>query len=240
MTDVPAADRAVTSTDNRPPRHEMFAMALDDVRLEAGHFLDGKPIETKDQADKIGIILSKAREIKRDADAARKQDKAPFLEAERKVDADYKPVIDTADDIISAAQRPLTAWMEAEATRQRQEAEEARKQALAAQQAALEAQRASEGNVDATEAARKLQREADQATRAAGKLEKAKPNVAGESRAIGLRTYQVAEVTDRRALLEHVMVNDPDALTAFLAEYARLALPMQLPGVTIKTERKVA
>jgi hypothetical protein len=224
VTDIPAADRAVTSTDNRPPRHEMFAMALDDVRLEAGNFLDGQPIENKAQADKIGIIVSKARAIKRDADLARKEDKEPHLEAGRKVDADYKPVLETAEDIISAAQRPLTAWMEAEATRQRQEAEEARKAALQAQQAALEAQRASDGNVDATEAARKLQKDADGLTRQAARAEKAKPNVAGEGRAIGLRTYWKHEIADRRELLNWVAKNDAAALTAFLEEYARKAV----------------
>jgi hypothetical protein len=215
-------------------------MALEDVRMTASDFLDGSPVETKAQADAIGIIVSRARAIKRDADLARKQDKEPHLEAGRKVDADYKPVLETADDIISAAQRPLTAWMEAEAVRQRAEAEQARQAALAAQQQALDAQRASEGNVDATEAARKLQKDADSLTKVAARAEKAKPNVAGEGRSLGLRGHQVADLTDRRALLEWVMVNDPEPLTEWLSEYARKALPMQLPGVTIRTERRAA
>ena len=49
-----------------------------------------------------------------------------------------------------------------------------------------------------------------------------------------------SDATDRRALLEHVMRNDPDALTGWLAEYAQRALPAQLPGVTIRIERRAA
>lgn len=225
---------------NMPPRHEAFAMALDDVRLEAGNFLDGAAIETKQQADAIGVIVSKARQIRKDADAARKEEKEPHLEAGRKVDADFKPVLETADDIIKAAQKPLSAWMQAEEDRQRKIAGEARQKAIQAQQDALAAQRAADGNVDATEAARNLQRDADRATKEAAKLEKAKPSVAGETRAIGLRSYQVSEVHDHRALLEHVMRTDPEPLKAWLDDYARKSLPAQLPGVTIRTERRAA
>jgi hypothetical protein len=225
---------------NNPPRHEAFAMALDDVRLEAGSFLDGAPIETQGQADAIGIIVTRAKQIKKDADAARKEDKEPHLEAGRKVDADYRPVLETADDIISAGQKPLATWLQALEAKQRAEADEAREKALAALQAAVEAQRAAEGDVNATEAARDLQKQADQALKESKRADKAKPNVAGENRAIGLRSYKVATVTDRRALLEYVMRHDPEPLTNFLAEYAQRALPMQLPGVTVNTERKAA
>lgn len=242
MTEVPAADRVVASTDNMT-RAEAFSLSLEDVRMTASDFLDGKPIENKGQADKIGIIVSRARTLKADAEKARKEEKAPLLEACAAKDAEWRPITDAADDIIKAAQKPLTAWMEAEAARQRKEAEEARQAALQAQQQALEAQRASEGNVDATEAARKLQKDADRATREAAKLEKAKPNVAGENRAIGLRTYWTHEIADRRELLNWVAKNDAAALTAFLDEYARKAVASGvrwLPGVNITEERRVA
>jgi hypothetical protein len=47
-------------------------------------------------------------------------------------------------------------------------------------------------------------------------------------------------VTDYRALLLHIAGVDKPALDAFLDEYARKALPSQLPGVRIDTERSVA
>jgi hypothetical protein len=59
-------------------------------------------------------------------------------------------------------------------------------------------------------------------------------------RAIGLRSHQIAVVTCARDLLNHIARHDPEPLKAWLADYAQRALPMQLPGVTVETERKVA
>lgn len=224
---------------NNPPRPIAFAAALEDVRLEAGNWLDGAAVENQQQADAIGVILSRARQIKKDADAARKEDKEPHLAAGRAVDASYKPVIDQADTIMQAAQKPLTAWLVAEQERQRREAAEARQREQEAQQRALEAQRAAD-SLEALEAAQALQREADASSKLANRADKAKANAAGEGRAVGLRSYQVAVITDRRALLNHVAKEDPEALTAWLQEYARKALPRALPGVTIETERRAA
>lgn len=225
---------------NNPPRHEAFAMALDEVRLEAGNFLDGAPIENQGQADKIGVIVSTAKRIKKDADAARKEDKEPHLEAGRKVDADYKPVLDTADDIIKAAQKPLTDYLNKLAAEQREAEAKAREEAARKAQEAIEASRAAEGSVEAVERARELEKEADKAAKEAAKAGKAKAHVAGMDRAIGLRTYQIAEVTDYAALLKFIKQTNPDALKEWLDEYARKALPSQLPGVTVRSERRVA
>lgn len=225
---------------NNPPRHEAFAMALDEVRLEAGNFLDGGPVETQEQADAVGVILGQARDIKRDADKARKEDKQPHLDAGRKVDADYKAVLQQADDIIRAAQQPLAAYLAKIEREQELSAKKAREEAERKAQEALEAERASAGNVEAVETARAKQSEAEKAQKAATRAERARPNVAGSSRAIGLRTRQIAVVEDYRELLLYVAKTDKPALDAFLEDYARKALPSKLPGVRIETERSAA
>lgn len=225
---------------NMPPPIEAFSMALDDVYSTAKDYLDGKPIATQAEADNVGVIMATARRIKKDADAARAEEKRPHLEAGRAVDEAWKPLDTRADNIIKAAQKPLTAFLEAEEAKRRAEAEDKLVEALRLQTEALKARQGSEGNLSALEDAEALQKAADAAGKAARRADKERPNVAGMDRALGLRSRQVADVTDRRALLEHILRHDPEPLAAWLDEYARKALPSQLPGVTIRTERKAA
>lgn len=225
---------------NSPPAFDAYSMALEDAYSTAKDYLDGQPLENQGQADAVGRIVSEVKRIKRDAEAARAEEKAPYLQACRDVDGKWKPLTDRADTIIKAAQAPLTAYLNALAEEQRQAELKAREEAAVRAQEALQAQREAEGSVEAVERAKALQKEADAAAKDAAKLGKAKAHVEGVDRAIGLRTYTVATVTDHRALLEHVMRHDPEPLKAWLEEYARRALPMQLPGVEVSTERKVA
>ncbi|RDC59751.1 hypothetical protein HME9302_00946 [Alteripontixanthobacter maritimus] len=225
---------------NNPPPIVYFSNALDDVRDEAANYLDGKPIETQAQADAVGLFLSTARKIKADADKVRKAEKEPHLKAGKAVDAEWKPIDKKADDVITAGRAPLTAWLQKLEAIQAEEARKAREEADRQQQAAIEARRASEGNLEALEQANALQDEADRAAKDAKRAEKVKPLVAGEGRSLSLRSRQVAIVTDRKALLEHVMKTDPNALTEWLEGYATRALPSKLPGVEIETQRSAA
>lgn len=225
---------------NMPPALDAFSMALDDVYGEAQNWLDGAAVENQAQADAIGVIMATARRIKKDADAARADEKRPHDEAGKAVQEKWRPLLTRADNIITAAQKPLTAFLEAEQARQREVAEAARIEALRLQREAHAARQASDGNLAAVEQAEALQKDADRATKVAGRAEKQKTNVAGMDRAVSLRSRQVVDVTDYRALLEHVMKTDPAPLKEWLADYARKALPSQLPGVAIRTERKAA
>lgn len=225
---------------NNPPRHESFAMALDDVRLEAGNYLDGEPIETQEQADAVGVIMGTARDIKRDADKARKEDKEPHLKAGREVDASYKPVLQKADDIVRAAQSALAPFLAAKQRKQELAAQKARVEAERKASEARKAEQAASASIDDVEAARAKQKEADKALKAASKAEKAKPLVAGSGRSIGLRSRQIAVVESHRELLLWIASNDKPALDVFLEDYASKALPSKLPGVRIDTERSAA
>jgi hypothetical protein len=227
---------------NMPPPFEAFSMELDEVFATATDFLDGAAIETQGQAEAIGIILANAKRIKRDADKARTDEKAPHLEAGKAVDAKWKPLAERCDAIVATAGKPLTAYLAKVEAEQREQARIAREEAARAEQAAIEAQRAAGDSLAAVEAAQALQRDAEEAAKLAAKADKAKAHVAGEGRAIGLRTSWAGTVTDRRALLEHIMRTDPETLTDWLAEYARKAVARgvrAMPGVLIEQERKV-
>lgn len=243
MSDAPATDRVVTTKDNNPPAFDAYSMALDDAYSTARDFLDGQPIENQGQADAIGRIVGEVKKIKKDADAARADEKAPHLAATRAVDGKWKPLIDRADTILAAAQKPLTVYLTKLAEEQREAERVAREEAARKAQEAIEAQRAADGSVEAVERAKALQRHADAAHKDAKRAGREKAHVAGMDRAIGLRTYWTHEITDRRELLNWVAKNDAASLSAMLDEYARKAVAngvRWLPGVTITEERKVA
>jgi hypothetical protein len=225
---------------NNPPAFDAFSMALEDVRLEAGNFLDGSPLETQEQANALGVIVSTAKKIRKDADAARAEEKRPHDEAASAVQSKWKPLLAQADAIASASQAPLTAWLHKQEAEQREAARLARVEAERVQAEALAAERAAAGNIEATERARELAKDADKAVRLANRADKAKAHVAGADRAIGLRARQVATVTDYRALLDWIVENDRPALEQFMDHYADKSLPARLPGVEVSTERKVA
>lgn len=225
---------------NNPPAFDGFSLALDDAYDTAKDFLDGKPIENQGQADAIGRIMGEVRKLKKDADEARKEEKRPHDEAGAAVQTKWRPLLDRADTILTAAQRPLTVFLEKLQAEQREAETKAREEAAQKAAEAVEASRAAEGSVEAIEHARALEKEADKAAKDAAKLGKTKAHVAGMGRAIGLRSHQVATVTCARDLLNHIARHDPEPLKAWLGDYAQKALPSQLPGVTIETERKVA
>lgn len=228
---------------NQPPAFDAFSMALDDVYDEAKNFLDGAPVESKGQADAIGLILTTARKLRKDADAERASEKKPHDEAGKAVQAKWKPLLDRADNIITAAQKPLAAFLAAEDERQREAARKAREEAERLAREAQEAHAAAAGNLAALEHAEAMQKDAKAAAKDAARADKARPQAAGEGKALGLRSYWTHHITDRRELLNWVAKNDPDALTAMLDEYARRAVAggtRWLPGVEITQEKRVA
>lgn len=224
---------------NSPPAFDTLSLAMDDARDTAADFLDGKPIETQGQADSIGKIVSEVKALRKAADDARKDEKRPHDDAAKAVQTKWLPLLDKADTITAAAQRPLTDYLANLAAAQAREAELARQEAHRTQQAAIEAQRASVGNLEAIEAAKALQKDADAAGRIANRAEKAKPQVAGMNRAIGLRSHRVATVRHYNLLLDWIVTNDRPALEAFMDAYASKAMT-NLPGVEIGTESKAA
>lgn len=228
---------------NNPPAFDAFTMALEDVRLEAGNYLDGSPIQTQAEADNVGRIVAAAKKLRKDADAARAEEKRPHDEAGKAVQAKWKPLLDQADLIASAAQRPLTDYLARLAAKQAEEARQAREEAARKVQEAIEAQRAADGNLEAMEAAAALQKDADKATKEAAKAEKVKAHVEGDGRAIGLRSYWTSTVGEYSVVLKWVKENHPDALRAWLAEFAAAQVRAgirEIPGVIIQQERRVA
>jgi len=231
---------------NQPPPYVAMETHIADLLETAKGFLDGEPIENEATASLVAKLIDEGRKAAKDADALRKEEAKPFDDGKKAVQARWKPIIDKADLIVSTAKKALVPYQlklereQAEAAaKAREEAERARQEALAAERAARDA-----ADLEAAERADELRKAADRAQSAANKAEKAAPTVAVEGgRGIGLRSYWIAEITDRREALKHYMLTQPDALTDWLIEQAQKDVHSgrrAIPGFAIREERRAA
>lgn len=218
------------SISNNPPPLDHFGLHIEDLFSLVSNTLAGGPVTTDDQEAALDGLLDELRKAKKDADAQRALEKAPHDAAAKAVQTAWKPLLDRCDAGVDAIKRALTPYREARQRAKDEAAAKARAEAEAAQKAAQEQLRKSD-DLEERFAAEEQLKQASKLTAVANKIDRS---------ATGLRTYQIADVTDRRELLRHVMATDPDALTDWLAEYARKALPACLPGVTIRIEKRAA
>lgn len=227
---------------NNPPPEVAFSLSIDDLYDEARNFLDGEPIETEGQANAVGVILTSLKKIRKDADAARAEEKRPHDEAAKAVQAKWKPLLDKADRVINAAQRPITDYLARQEAARIAEAERLAEEARKADEQAQAAMR-NVASLDDAERAEELIKEANKLAKAAKRSDKAKSHVAGVERAIGLRTYWTAEITDPIAFgkwaWSHRQPEYLEFLTGLAAQEARGARA-PIPGVLFKEVRKAA
>lgn len=219
-----------------------FSMAADDLYAEAANFIDGAPVETQGQADALAKIITDAKQIRKDADAARVEEKRPHDDAGKAVQEKWKPVLAKVEDVIAAVQKPLTLWLKAQEIEAQRIADEARAEADRLAAEAIAAVKTS-GSLEDLTATRELQDAAVKAGKIAKQAGKAKSHVQGGGRAIGLRTYWDAEMTDSAAALRWARETHPEQLREFLRELAGKAVnagAREIPGFTITNQRKVA
>lgn len=241
--------------DNRPPPepapaptitgYEGFETHINDLLQEANAFLNGDGVKTPGEAEAVKRVSDMLRVASRDADKARAEEKKPYDDGAKAVQTKWTPLIGKASTAIDVCKRALEPYLRAlEATRAR-EAEDARiaaaRQAEAARQA-IDAANAT-GNLEAREAAEAAVKDAKAAEKVVGRIEKAPAAVSGGGRAVGLRSYFIPTIVDRRALLMHYLATNPDAITVCLQKLAEddvRAGKRSIPGCTISEERRVA
>lgn len=219
-----------------------FSMAVDDLYTEAANFVDGAPVETQGQADALAKIITDAKAIRKDADAARKTEKQPHDEAAKVVQAKWAPVLTKVDDVIAAVQKPLTGWLQAQEVEAQRIADEARVNADRLAAEAIAAAKTS-GSLEDLTATRELQDAAVKAGKQANFAAKAKSHVQGGGRAIGLRTYWTATMTDPVAALRWAKEFHADELKGFIGNLGEIAArrgSREIPGFVITEKRKVA
>lgn len=195
--------------------------------------------------DEIGLC----GDLKKEIEAQHKVEKAPHLEAGRKVDATYKPLVDETEAVQKALKAALQGFVverereaqriAAEAARKLREAEEAAAKAAAVvkEQPEVEDLLAALAPAPDVKAAHAEARTAEMQALAAGRV----GSEAGGFRAMGLKTVRKAKVTDWSVLAAHYVNNGE--LRATLEKLANADIrhakgaDIQIPGVDIVEER---
>jgi hypothetical protein len=230
---------------NNPPPVVSHGMHIDDLYQEAHNWLDGQPIESQEQAEALGSLLTRFREARKGADEQRAVEKKPHDDAAKAVQANWKPLVDKCERAEKIAKNAIGTWqLKLEAEQRAAAADAARKadEERAAAQEALRLASSSERLGDAEEAEAALKRAKDAET-AAARADKAKPLVATGGRSVGLRSYWEPELVDSVEALKHYRAVRPEELKAFLLEQAQRdvrAGARSIPGFTITEERKAA
>ena len=100
--------------DNNPPEGSEALLADIDERVaEAKSWADGRVIASQADADRAEALISALAKAGKAAEAAHKGEKAPHLEAGRKVDARWKPVLGSVEGTVRLLKGLLTPFLRA-------------------------------------------------------------------------------------------------------------------------------
>jgi hypothetical protein len=217
---------------NQPPPLEAFSLEIEDLfSLVSGSV--ASPVQTDEQEAALDALLDDVRKARKDADAQRAAEKKPHDDAAKAVQAAWKPLLDRCDAATDALKQALTPYREARQRAKDEAARKAREEAEAKQRAAQEALRASD-DLEARFAAEEQLKQATKLAATANRIDRAPT---------GLRTYWEAEVTDRRAALNHYIKTRPDAfadLIQSLADQDARGTRAPVPGVDFHERKKAA
>ncbi len=232
---APVAD--AVAGHNNPPEATTFETIkgeLEDLRIEAGNFLDGQPIASQAEADALGLMLSKVLAAAGKADKARVAEKKPHDDAANEVQERYNTLIGKTKAVTGVAVRMETAIKSALTVWLKKVADEQEAARLEAERVARETQAQAELSIASTHDTPDIDerdaalRDVDVARQAAidlGVANRAKAQVQGETRAIGLRSTFHPEITDRIEALKYYKENRLseyiDGLEAMVLGFAR-------------------
>lgn len=224
VPDIPAVGH------NAPP--EAVEDQIDDVAAQAASWLSDHGIVDETSSNMAANYRQQLLDLRKKADKNRVDEKRPFDEAAKAVQAKWKPVLEIADNAANALRDALTKWMRAEEARLRTEAAEKARQERQEQEAALarkEAENRGDPEPVIEEPPLPIEPPPTPKVQAGGQ----------RGRKTGLRTVKRAVVTDYEKALAHFAQHDKvTALIEQLAQHAaRDGHPV--PGVEV-IEEKVA
>lgn len=231
---------------NNPPDSTIYDAAVDrmgTLHVEASNWLDGAVAENQAQIDELSRLLAEARAAKKQADDARKEEAKPFDEGKAEVQARYKPLLTSADQIADGCKAAMAPFMQKLEEEKRAREEKARREAEEARRKADEAMRlANRANLAERESADTAAEAAAKAERIANAAARDKASGVGDGRAITMRTTYRAEIADLPLAARHYW---PLAKAEFEAVVQRLAAAdvragkREIPGITVIEEKKV-
>lgn len=231
-----------TLLSNRPADPAtLFGEELDDLMIEAKNFLDGKPIETEAEANAVSSLVNRLSRLWKDADETRKVEKRPHDDAAKAVQSRWLPILDKAKLAEKTAKQALAPYLVMVEEKMRRDAEILRENAAKLAEEAARAHRGASGNLDAAEQAEELLRASGEAAKEAARADKQKAHAKGGERAVGLRSYYVADITDPIAFGKWAWEHCRDDYLQFLAGLAEREARRGsngIPGLQITEERR--
>ena len=205
--------------DNSPPAEivdpmEVAIAAFNADREEAETWLDGKKVENQGQLDSVEALSATMREAHKELEAAKEGEYRPHKTKCDDVVAKYKPTLKDYDDIIKGLVGLVGPYKkklhdEAEAAKQAAWNEARRLEREAEAKAAA----ADVSNIDEQRDAQAAKQSAMDAQQSARTVAKSAPK--------RMRKVTKNEITDYKAALHWIAVQDRDAMTAFIVEYVR-------------------
>jgi len=229
--------------NNPPSPFDEAQEVVSTLKEEARHWLDGAEVSSQNEADAIAKLLDMARKAKKKADDLRKSEARPFDDGKKAVQAKFKPLIEDCERISDVCKAANLPWLKKLEEQRRQEEEKARQKAAEEARKAQEAIKAVNAtDLDAREAAEQQIKLAQEAEREAKRATKQKASAKGGSRAMGLRTVYVHEITDACEFARWCWQYENNSLMECLNNIAKRRTDAKfrdMPGVEIH-ERKVA
>ena len=214
-------ERAVIGGNNPPI--ELFAEAenaINDLYEEAKHWLDGGEVKTPQELDSISMLLDGLRKAEKLADKNRKEEKKPFDDGGKAVQAKYKPLIDKASNAQDLCKKSMQPYLlEQERIRQAQE-EAARLEAEQAEREAMQAAQDMQSLEDAEQVQEAIDKVED-AQKLFKDISKHKVQAKGGERAIGLRTVWETKLVDSKEAARHYWVTNKAEIEELLITLAK-------------------
>lgn len=209
-------------------------------------------IETEEQAQKGNDFLAQVKKIEKDADAERKKQKQPHMDAGKAVDDAFKALLDPLSKISGLVKPKLLAFAKVKAEEEQREkarkAEEARKASEEAER--LKAQAEQRGDVFGQAEAEKAAKDAAAMQKAAAKpVQTQIKSATGGGRTMAVREVKRASVAKINIAFGHFRDHENpayrEAIEGLLirmaeAELRRADGPEEIPGFDIRIEESIA
>ena len=206
---------------------------LQEYMETAAAWLAKTKVDSKPLADQAGNFAAELSKLAKAADDDRDTKIRPHLDAQREINAKYKPILDEVKTLIASIKRATEAFLKAERDRIRAEEEaryEAERKAHEAEVARIAAEQAKLERDDPIAAYTSPEPELPPPPKPP---EEAKVLVGGaRGKRMGLRTVTEYTVTDYDALLKHVARNPKVVETVESVGKALAKAGAQVPGIT--------
>jgi hypothetical protein len=221
---------------NQPPPFEAIGLHIEDLFQLVSDTLAGVDAVQNDEQDAaLDELLDEFRKAKKTADGERDAEKRPHDEASKAVQAKWKPYLERCDMATAEIKAKLTPYRSAKIAAREEAVRIARETAEQKQKAAQDALRQSD-DLEARFTAEEQLKEAARLTAAANRADRT---------ATGLRTSWVAEVTDRRAALNHYLREQPEMFERLIQDLAdkdarNEATRRNIPGIVFHQKKEAA